>query len=458
MATPLVYVSALTFTLTQRLRSSGTDTSITASTTDDWSSVTQGGVCKLNTGSASEWFSFTGITIGSTVSGVTALTFTGVVRGLKKDASTTSDVLSGNKKNHASGTTIGKFVAHSLDINRFIQKDKDNTLSGANVVSGSITFTSTTGATLKLQRVTTTQRDALTGVTEGCLVKNDTTGLIDAYLGGVWVELGVASAPTFASETVAGTVEKATDAEFIIGTENGGTGAYLFATPKQLYGTGTAGETLARNDFVYVKASDSKLYKASQDTTSVTESFQVIGVIVVGGASSATVIFQRLDGEFTYSSAHGFTIGATLYLGTGGALTATKPSMSSSVIVPMIIATATSTTKVAFRPQRLARRKYFYQAAPLGTNLTITVGFPISHVIGNYMQYTGAAAPNLYIHLMSLYDVLGGNQSCYIYSGYFAVTYGGATIVASVNGSNNLVLTGTFGATDTLSLVAFEAL
>ena len=229
MASPNVKVTAMTGLLAQRLRSTGSETTIDFSTTstDPWSSLTNG-FLKINTGTSSEWVYFGGLTINSS----TSATATSCVRGMKKDAATISDAQSSNKKDHEIGTTV-KYVEHSFDLNSYVQKTADNTISGANTfsgantVSGSATFTSTTVAGLRLPRVTTTQRDAYTGTITSAIIDNSTTGIPEIYAGGSWYPLSTGSTQPNASTTVAGKVEIATGAEQIAMTATGGTGAIL---------------------------------------------------------------------------------------------------------------------------------------------------------------------------------------------------------------------------------------
>lgn len=471
MASPTVFVSALTFTLTQRLIAGTTYTTITASTIDDWSSVTAG-ISKLNKGSASEWFSFTGVTIGSTTGGVTAITFTGVTMGLNKNATTTTSSTSTNRRNHASGTTVGKLVYHSQQINQVFQKDKDNTVIGNTTFTGTNTFSSTTVPTLVLQRVTTAQRNAMP-LTEATILKNDTTGLIDAVLGGTWIELGVASAPSNATPSVAGVVQKATTAETIAGTDLGGTGASLFVGPSLLQGvlqgSGTAGETLAVDQFIYVKVSDGKLYKCDSNVSSVANSWNAIGIIITGGAANATVTYRKLtDGEYTYSSAHGFTLGATLYLSSTGGLTMTRPAYNDANIIPYIIGTAISTTKIALKPQRIPRR-LIHKTITATSTYTVTVGFPISHAHAT-MGYSGATAGTPLGGSSGFFDAIANTQinsgnaidSCILFDIADGTASNYRTFTASVNGSNNLVMTmatsGTPRSTCYVALIVHEAL
>lgn len=337
---------------------------------------------------------------------------------------------------------------------------------------------------------------AITAPVNGMKIYNTADGVFQGYVAGVWTNEGTSTTPNM-SLTVAGKGEEATAAEIIANTQAGGTGAELIVNPKylsdasvtttagagdagkyvrvnssgvldttlttgvtitsaQIRVSGTAGETVVAGNFVYKKSSDSKIYKATNNVTGNADSWNVIGVIITGGNANDPIVYQSLVGEWTTS---GLTAGATYYLSTAGALTSTRPSTSLSSVVPVIVGVAKDTTTLVFKIQRVPRTKYFFQAPPLGTNLTVTVGFPIDHVIGNYMQNTGGATPPVtFFQFTSFYLVSTGEQSVGTNNGIFAATYGGATIVASVNVSNNLVLTGTFGGVDVLSLLIFEAL
>lgn len=446
MANPTVFVSALTFTLTQRIVAATTYTSITAATIDDWSSVTEGGFCKLNKGSSAEWFSFTGITIGSTSGGITNITFTGVTMGIDKDALTITSADSANRRNHASGTTVGKLVYHSQQLNKAFQIDKDNTVSGDNTFTGTNTFSSTTENTLVVQRVTTAQKLALPLV-EASFVKDDTLGQASMVIGGAWQQFGVSTTPVNASETVAGIVEKATDAQVTAGTETGETGAYLFMTPKQIAVFGTAGETLTADQLVYLKSSDNKLYKATQDVTSDANSWDVVGIVVTGGAANATVLIKYLTGTVTLTTP--LTANTVYYLGTAGALTATRPSMSSSTIIPLRIGKTDATGRLNCKVQRLQRRKtvLLYQSDISASPTTVTVGFPISIVHATLNTHDTGGYPWSHTAGAGYYDVLGGTQESSLRpytSGYMVGARTGAATFYTVQGaivSDNLSLT-----------------
>lgn len=227
MATPRSKYTGMTATLATRLRSSSADTSFDAVVTssDPWSSVTNG-TLKLNRGASQEWVNFTGITVNSS----TSITFTGCTRGMDKDATTQTDGSAANRKDHPISTVI-KYVLHSVDINTYLQKDADQTLGGNLTFTGANVFSSTTVPTLRLQEVTEVQRDALTAV-ESAIVRNLTSGTVDVYLGGAWVQFGGTTVTTNATETVAGKVELATTAQQIAMTEFGETGASLMVPNK----------------------------------------------------------------------------------------------------------------------------------------------------------------------------------------------------------------------------------
>lgn len=446
MASPVTKYTAMTATLAQRLRSTGSDTSITytVSSSDPWASVVSG-VMKTNEGSSSEWIAFTGVTVNST----TSITLTGCSRGLDKDATSLTDTTTTNKKDHGIGTGA-YLVLHSATVNKFPELDADNTFTGT------ITFSGTTGTPkLKVPVYTTTQRDALTSPASGHLIYNSTAGTLQVYSSGSWYDLssGTTTIP-LATNLIAGRVFldiAATDAATptviganstrALGTNSGstantlslgsvvpasqstalnlvgdatytagglrlirdgtsgganavsqilhrGTGSFSITSTENadflfdstgrfrsfrdpVY-SGTAGETLAAGDWVYKKQSDGKLYKADNTTV---EKATVIGVIITGGATDATVYVQRGGTWITT----GLTAGSTYYLsGTPGALTATAPSRASSSIIPVIIGVAGTTTALELAIRRQQRRILFSgqrtQAASSGSQ-TITIGF-----------------------------------------------------------------------------------
>lgn len=79
----------------------------------------------------------------------------------------------------------------------------------------------------------------------GMMVYNTADGLFQVYQAGAWADLDTGAAQPNATETVAGKVELATDAELAAGTDTGGTGSSLVAIPSQI------AESFQNNNFTY---------------------------------------------------------------------------------------------------------------------------------------------------------------------------------------------------------------
>lgn len=91
-----------------------------------------------------------------------------------------------------------------------------------------------------------TARDAgIPSPSNGMIIYNTADGVFQAYQTGAWADVGN-SATANASETVAGKVELATDAEFAAGTDTGGTGAKVVAIPSQI------AEAFQNSNFNYI--------------------------------------------------------------------------------------------------------------------------------------------------------------------------------------------------------------
>ena len=489
MAAPQAVVSGQTMTLAQRLRSSGSDTTINVIMTE--APLFTSGIVKWGTGTGSEWDAFTGI---SSVSGTT-YQLTGVTRAIDKDANSLTDNSAGNKKNLSVGT-LGKYTLHSAQINKFVQKDADQTISGNNVNTGTNTYTSTTKTGLIVQNLTTAERDALTGVANGAIIYNTTLGEFQVYQGGAWSSLASGSTQPDASTTVAGKVELATAAERAAGTSTGGSGAALVPTNDALVKTssgagdenkipildstgkfavgfmpatsvstpvisGIAGEDLVLGNAVYIKQSDSKLYKCDYTTV---EKATVVGIMTAAALTGVTGYYQGQGTKFTTS---GLTAGAAYYISvTAGAIATTVPAMNSASTIPVRIGTASSTTELVLNFQRLPRM--ISQVTDLsggvsnGAVTTITLGIPIRMVdLINIASFNaGGVIQNVQGH--GSFDVTVPNQKSV---GTFLSTAGGSNVatstsniisfafnngsgqtasaVAAMDGSNNLTLTWT---------------
>ena len=110
--------------------------------------------------------------------------------------------------------------------------------------------------------------------------------------------------------------------------------------------TGTAGETLAAGELVYLK-SDGKFWKADADAESTTKG--VLGVIMEALIADGTgsILINGFVRDDTWS----WTVGSTLYVSTtGGDFTETAPSGSSDCV--RIAGQAYSATVIWFKPSQ----------------------------------------------------------------------------------------------------------
>lgn len=231
MASPQTVATARTGSLAQSIAVGATPTTILIDITENWG-VTSG-VVRVGVGDSREWFSFTGLTV---VTANSRIQLTGVTRALKKNATSLTDNDTATyAKSHAIGSKV-ILTQHSAQINKLVQEDADNTISGDNTLTGTNSFVSTSKATLITQNVTEAQRDALTGVTDGAEVYNTDNGTQDVYIGGSWQHLSTGTASN-ASETTAGVVELATVAEQGSAASTGGTGAPTVVQTQYLIGT-----------------------------------------------------------------------------------------------------------------------------------------------------------------------------------------------------------------------------
>lgn len=288
MAAPVTKVSAMSATLAQRLRDTGSDTSITytVTSTDPWSSVTSG-TMKVNTGASSEWIPFTGVTINSS----TSITCTGCTRGLDKDATSLTDNSSGYKKNHGIGT-VAYLVLHSATINKFPELDADNTFTGT------VLFSGTTGTPkFRFPNYTTAQRDALTGAADGHHIYNTTVGTEQLYSSGAWYDVGTGSTTiALATEAIYGRVRLLTAA----------------ADPAQPIVVGSNSTRIldANSQSSANKISLGSVTPAAQateinlvgDTTYTTGGIRIVRDGTSGGANAVSQILHRGTGSFTITA------------------------------------------------------------------------------------------------------------------------------------------------------------
>jgi len=415
MASPTTKISARTFTLSQRLYAAGGDTSFTVSKNSTDVFTVTSGVLWIGQGTKAEWAYFGGCSVSST-----SITFTSVVRGLKPNATSTSDNDTALQYDHAIGEPV-VYVQHSVDINTYLQKNADD------VISGSLDFSGTSTFKLKLPGFTTAQRNALTSSDREFLF-NSTTGELQYFSGGSWYTVSAGSTQPLASSTVAGRskldVEAADPANPIAAGINsphvldttsttttgqikiannttGSRSATLSLHSDDTYtsggdiiqrantgvnaattwthrGTGelklylqeaagmyiaggvmkldydivrtfTAGETVVAGNLVYMKNSDSKIYKAQNTTI---EKVSFVGIVIVGGNTNDTIVVQT-SGIYVTT---GLTAGSSYWVdSSAGAITVTTTSHSNVGVIPYQVGIALSTTQLLLRPSRKQR-------------------------------------------------------------------------------------------------------
>lgn len=217
--------------------------------------------------------------------------------------------------------TLSTTASDSMGIinENFDNLNADKLEKSGGTMTGQINFSGTTHAGVKLNSLTTTQRDALTPA-EGMIIYNSTTSQVEVYQGGAWVSSS--SGVSDATETVKGIGEIATQAEIEAGTELGGTGASLIVNPKNLKSSvyytglpssdekaalaGTSGTPSGTNKFV-----------TNADTSSTPTGTNIIRA--TGGKLNTTYIDGTLTNGTNADSLHKHTIGGLSLVNTGQA-------------------------------------------------------------------------------------------------------------------------------------------
>lgn len=137
---------------------------------------------------------------------------------------------SGNQNQHDEN------AEYKLALNHIIINDKvDKKLN--NIVESEIKFVSTTEHGLVVNNMTTAERDAIVAE-NGNIIYNEDTNVLQQFIGWGWSDIG-STWVADASETVAGKVEMATQAEYDAKTTVGWTGAFLVPQMDQLPITAT---------------------------------------------------------------------------------------------------------------------------------------------------------------------------------------------------------------------------
>jgi hypothetical protein len=144
-------------------------------------------------------------------------------RGLSL-TSTTRLTVAENVKTHGSGVTIIEAPDH-YTLNDKASLSLDNTWTGDQTFEGDTTFEQS--ITVPVYADATARDAAITSPTNGMEVYLTDTGKFYDYTAGAWIARESGGTFPNASDTVAGKVELATEAEVIAGTGTGATGAEL---------------------------------------------------------------------------------------------------------------------------------------------------------------------------------------------------------------------------------------
>jgi len=131
---------------------------------------------------------------------------------------------------------------------------------GSETLTGNITYTweVTYNWEVYFPSLTTAERDAITWNRDWAIIYNETTGTTQQRVWGSWSDIDTGTVTPNASETVAGKVEIATQAEFDAGTATWWTGAQLTPTNDQIrkqISTATAKTTPVNADSIAISDS-----------------------------------------------------------------------------------------------------------------------------------------------------------------------------------------------------------
>lgn len=169
------------------------------------------------------------------------------------------------------------------------------------------------------------------------------------------------------------------------------------------YTSGTAGETLAVGDAVYIKNADTRLWKADTDGDESTFSF--VGIITTGGTAGNTVYYAKPGDVATGLT--GLTVGASYYLtGAAGVIGTTPGTRYAKIGIAL-----TTTTLQVKEPKFIA---YGTQTFSSTTTAAQTCGFRPARItlyanisVGNSTSHTDQAENN--VCMRDLYQTGSGN-------------------------------------------------
>ncbi len=260
-----------------------------------------------------EWIAFGGVTVNAD----STVTLTDVSRDVSRTGSSLTG--SGTGQRFIKGAKV-RFVSHHFLLNKKANLDRANTWTAAQTFGAASAITPTATATTVYhgQSLTTSERDALTGVLNGDWIYNETLGQTQWYEGGAWVTNASGSTVADASTTVAGKAEEAILSEVSAGTAAGGTGARLFINPSLVKKTSSGaaeGNVVALNSATMLDGTIGGTGVASP----------VLGALLIGGGAglAMTAIGPGSSGQVPVSN------GTTIAM--GSVTSFVKPVISTAV-------------------------------------------------------------------------------------------------------------------------------
>lgn len=191
-----------------------------------------GGVLRIRQGTRVEDISYTSATVNATTK---AVTLAGVVRDICWNQALVLTTC-GNGQAFSKGATV-ELSTDSRLFNFKANKDRAQTFTARQTFGSGVTLTGS-GYALELNRLTTTERDALTNVKNGTVIYNKTTGLINQYLTGAWSAVGTDATPN-ATESAAGKFLVTSFLHLANRSQTGATAALNALTPRWLVKNGS---------------------------------------------------------------------------------------------------------------------------------------------------------------------------------------------------------------------------